>query len=645
VDEDDLARSETNRHEGGAKHPIDADKLWRALVESSPDIVLIVDTDGTIEFINRVRPPFVGRAVVGAKIWEFGADGAEARIRPILKRIVETREALRYEAPGVPPPGETRSWFEVCAIPLVVDGVVARIIWSAADVTARRTAQETLAFQAALLSQVRQPVIATDGKGLITYWNEAAERLYGWTQAEVLGKDSAVQLQTRFVGPGGREAFLAAIEAESAWHGELGHTTRAGEEIVVDVSVQVRKGEKNQTLAAIAVMKDVTDRKQLEEQLRQSQKLEAIGLLAGGVAHDFNNLLAIIMGFSEVAIRQLPSGHEVASHLETVTEAARRGGELTRKLLAFSRKQIIRSRPVDVGAIAYDLTRLLERVVGADVELSLERGETPLVVQADPVQLEQVLLNLCTNARQAMPNGGKLVLSTRAARIDAAFALKHPWARAGEFAEIVVRDTGVGMNDATRARIFEPFFTTKAEGTGLGLATAYGILKQHDGFIDVESAPGTGTTFRVFLPLASAAVVPPSLERAAPNGEPRGRELILVAEDEPSLRRLVTATLEKLGYRVIAAGDGEAAVEAYRADAGNIALVVLDVVLPRLNARQVYERMREIRPDVKVLFMTGYAPESTGLGALLDEAAIPLLEKPFVPSTLAERVRSAIDSS
>ena len=622
----------------------EADKMWRALVESSPDVVLVVDTEGTVQFINRIRPPFVGRTVVGAKIWDFAADGAEARIRPLLRKLVETREAVRYEAPGVPPPGADKIWFEVCAIPLVVDGSVDRILWSATDVTARRNSLDTLAFQAALLSQVSQPVVGTDGAGLITYWNEAAERLYGWTQAEVLGKDSAVLLQTRWVGAGGRESFLASIREESAWHGELGHTTRSGEEIVVEVSVRLRRDERNNALSSIAVMKDVTERKQLEEQLRQSQKLEAIGLLAGGVAHDFNNLLAIIMGFSEVSIRKLPPGHPVAGHLDEVTGAARRGGELTRKLLAFSRKQIIRSRPLEVGAAVEEVTRLLQRIVGADVELSFERADEALVVQADPVQLEQVLLNLCTNARQAMPDGGKLVLSTRATRIDATFALKHPWARAGSFAEIAVRDSGIGMDDATRARIFEPFFTTKAEGTGLGLSTAYGILQQHDGFVHVESAPGEGTTFRVFLPLAEGDVASRLLSRPAPVEGPRGRELILVAEDEPSLRALVTTTLEELGYRVIATGDGEAAVQAYERDARDIALVVLDVVLPRMNARQAYERMRDIRPDVKVLFTTGYAPESTNLAALLEGASIPLLEKPFMPSALAARVRSAIDS-
>jgi PAS domain S-box-containing protein len=635
IDETDRRRLEERYYE--------ADRLWRSLVESSPDVVLIIDPEGTVLFINRQHPPFAGRAVVGHKVWEFAAEGGETRIRPILKRLVEKREAFRYEAPGQPAPDGSRVWYEACAIPLAVDGSVERILWTATDVTVRRMAVEQLGFQAALLSEVSQPVVATDGADCVTYWNEAAEKLYGWAPAEVLGKVSTQLLRTRWLDPPGREGFLASIDATDAWHGELGHLTKRGDEIVVEVSVRLKRDEKRDVLSAIAVMNDVTVRRSLEAQLRQSQKLEAIGLLAGGVAHDFNNLLAIIMGFSESSVRKLPPGHPVAEQLEEVIEAARRGGELTRKLLAFSRKQVMRSGALDVHTAVESFTRLLLRIVGEDVELTIEREANALVVRADEVQLEQVLLNLCTNARQAMPEGGRLLLRTRAAPLDAAFAARHPWSRAGSFAEISVRDTGVGMNEATRARIFEPFFTTKAEGTGLGLATAYGIIQQHGGFVNVESAPGAGTTFKVYLPLVEGG---PSQVTSAPRRiteGSRGHELVLVAEDEPSLRSLVTTTLRDLGYSVIETGDGEEAVREFELRPADVALVVLDVVLPRLDARQAYEKMRVIRPDVKVLFMTGYAPESTRLGALLEGARIPLLEKPFMPSKLAERVRSAID--
>jgi PAS domain S-box-containing protein len=395
--------------------------------------------------------------------------------------------------------------------------------------------------------------------------------------------------------------------------------------------------------AYVCNRRDVTDRMRLEQQLRQSQKMEAIGLLAGGVAHDFNNLLGAILGFAELATRKLAPTDPVRLHLREVTDAARRGAELTRKLLAFSRKQIIQPRPLDVHRSVDDFTRLLQRIVGEDVEIVVDAPLEPIVAQVDAVQLEQVLLNLCTNARQAMPEGGRLCLATRGVSFDADFAFRNPWSRAGAFAEITVSDTGAGMDEATRARIFEPFFTTKPEGTGLGLATVYGIVQQHDGFMHVESTRGEGTTFRVYLPRASCeaeSAPPPSSGKRYPTS---GQETILLAEDEPSLRTLVDTTLTELGYRVIVTADGEEAVRQYEACSSDVALVLLDVVMPRLGAREAYERMRRIRSDVKVLFTTGYAPESTRLAELLATAHLPVLEKPFTPQALAAKVRSAID--
>jgi signal transduction histidine kinase len=394
--------------------------------------------------------------------------------------------------------------------------------------------------------------------------------------------------------------------------------------------------------AVVSNRRDVTDQRRLEEQLRQSQKLEAIGLLAGGVAHDFNNLLAIIVGYTEVATGQLAKDHPAAEALKEVIAAGRRGADLTRQLLAFSRKQIIQLRPVDLAATVTEFARMLRRIVGADIELVIEPASEPVVVHADPMQLEQVLLNLCTNARQAMANGGRLCISTRARTFDPAFVIAHPWALIGDFAEVAVSDTGAGMDETTRARAFEPFFTTKPEGTGLGLATVYGIVQQHGGFTHLQSAPGKGTTVTVHIPLdRDARARLQSTRPVAPDVQ--GSETILLAEDEPALRMLAATTLSALGYRVIAAADGEEAVREYERCAPDIALVVLDVIMPRMGALEAYDRIRLIRPDVKVLFTTGYAPQSTRRGELLEGVGTQVLEKPFTPHELAARVRSAID--
>jgi PAS domain S-box-containing protein len=741
--------------------------LWRALVEASPDVVLVVDPTGTVLFTNRVTPPHAERGVVGRKLWEFAVGDAAERLRAKLREVVETREAIHYEHPGLRTDG-TPGWYDVRAIPVVVDGVVERIVWNATDVSERQRAverleaserrfralvehgsdcivlidpagvisyaspavrkalgyepeelvgkmgldfihpddraaayaagrasetasrteanlrmlhrdgtwrwqegtstnllhdpavravvsnrrdvtdrkreEERLAFQADVLDQISQPVVATNPGETIIYWNEAAERVFGYTAEEAVGSTSSALLRPRWPAAS-YEAMVEALRSRSAWQGEITVLSKAGAAVIIEASIRLVRDEAGTPLHAISVMQDTTLRRRLEEQLRQSQKMEAIGLLAGGVAHDFNNLLAVILGFSELAARKLPAGHPVAGQLSEVFEAARRGGELTRKLLAFSRKQIIQLRPLDVGAQVDDFTRMIKRIVGEDVELTVDREPRTLAVRADPTQLEQVLLNLCTNARQAMPDGGRLRLSTRAVTFDAAFIALHPWARAGSFAEIAVTDTGQGMDEATLAHIYEPFFTTKREGTGLGLATVYGIVQQHEGLLDVQSTPDAGTTFRVYLPLmVDARPEPPRSAEAGPTlQELRGSELVLIAEDEPSLRELVTVTLTELGYRVIAARDGAEAVRAFGDQAGEIALVLLDVVMPQLDAREAYERIRVIRPDVKVLFTTGYAPASTRLAQLLESGRVPVLEKPFTPIALARMVRAAID--
>jgi PAS domain S-box-containing protein len=745
----------------------ESDRLWRSLVESSPDVIMIIDVEATILFVNRVGPPWEHRAIVGEKLWTLTVDGDPEPITSAIRYIVETRQPARHLSPGLRASGE-QGWFEVRMLPLALDGKVERLLLSAADITERKldaeklaaserrfralvehgsdcialiddagrftyvspavrttlgyepdeligklalgiahpddhvvaaakgvlplpgdaveaivrlrhkdgswrslegTAtnflddpairalvanrrdvtdrirkEERLAFQAHVLAQMSQPVIVTDATTAnITFWNHAAERVYGWAEVEVLGKQSDELLQTSWPGPGGREGMVSSLRERSAWDGEIEQTTRAGERIAVEVSIHLVRDERGVPQTGIAVTQDVTERKRLEEQLRQSQKMEAIGLLAGGVAHDFNNILAIIVGFAEVATRNLAAGRPVDEALEEVSSAARRGAELTRKLLTLSRKQIVQPRAVDVVATVSEFTRLIERIVGEDVEIVVERAPEPLVVRVDPIQLEQVLLNLCTNARQAMPEGGKLWVTTCATSFDASYVRREPWAHVGAFAELIVSDTGVGMDSATRARAFEPFFTTKVEGTGLGLATVYGIARQHGGFVHVESAQGAGTRVRVFLPLLDEEVqsAPASRRVEASRG---GVETILVAEDEPSLRSIVAASLREAGYTVIVASNGEEAAREFEARPDEIALVVLDVVMPRLGARGAYERMRATSPNVKVLLTTGYAPESTRIGEILDPARVRVLEKPFTQQALVAEVRRLLDS-
>jgi signal transduction histidine kinase/CheY-like chemotaxis protein len=423
----------------------------------------------------------------------------------------------------------------------------------------------------------------------------------------------------------------------------MSHRTKSGDRLIVQASVRILYDDAGAPIAGINVLQDVTDKRRLEEQLRHAQKMEAIGVLAVGVAHDFNNLLAVILGFSELTLRRLAPDDPDAVALREVVGAAQRGAELTRKLLAFSRKQIIQRSLLDLDDTVGDIVRLLGRIVGEDIDLVVNRGSSPLVVRADPVQVEQIVFNLCTNARQAMPNGGKLTIDVRAVDVDDAYIARASWARRGAFAEIAVSDTGLGMDERTLARVFEPFFTTKEQGTGLGLATVYGIVEQHGGAVHAESALGEGTTLRVHFPLESRtdAIAKPAAHESI---IPRGRETILVAEDAAPLRALLASTLTELGYHVIETADGEEAVRAFERQARDIALVVLDVVMPKLGALEAYERMRAIDPTVKALFTTGYAPDAARLGDLVNGTSVRVLEKPFTSHFLGLSLRRAIDA-
>ncbi len=385
---------------------------------------------------------------------------------------------------------------------------------------------------------------------------------------------------------------------------------------------------------------------QRTEQLIQAQKMEAVGLLAGGVAHDFNNLLTVILGRSQVVLGRLPADARVRADFDLIVKTAERAAALTRQLLAFSRKQVLQRRVIDLNALVGGIEPILRRLAGEHVTLVTRLDPDLGCVDADAAQLEQVLLNLAVNARDAMPNGGLLLLQSANVELDAA-AAGRLGARAGAYVVLAVTDTGVGMDAATQARLFEPFFTTKepGRGTGLGLATVYGIVQQHGGHVAVESAPGQGTTFRIYLPRGPAAR--PAAEPARPAPEEvavrGGSETILVAEDEDGVRQFAAETLRERGYQVLEAADGRTALEMAEHHPGPIHLLLTDVVMPQLNGWELGRELAARRPQTKVLYMTGY----TEITARHDGSIEPgefLLQKPFTPLTLARRVRDVLDA-
>jgi PAS domain S-box-containing protein len=392
---------------------------------------------------------------------------------------------------------------------------------------------------------------------------------------------------------------------------------------------------------------DVTERRALEQQLRQSQKMEAVGRLAGGIAHDFNNLLMVISGYSEFLLERLGSEPQLRAPAQEIASAAERASSLTRQLLAFSRKQMLAPRIVNLNDVASENLKMLTRMIGEDIDLVWVPGTSLWAVRADAGQIDQVIMNLAVNARDAMPSGGKLTIETSNVTLDEDYVRLHTPLRPGEYVMIAISDTGAGMDTETQTHIFEPFFTTKGpKGTGLGLSTVYGIVKQSGGYIWVYSELSKGTTFKIYLPRVAASGEP-AVQIATPvetsRAEP-GTETILVVEDEANLRYLARQFLEKQGYKVVEAADGAVAMQIAVAHEGVIHLLLTDVIMPGMNGRELAQRISEIRPNIKILYMSGYTENVVGHNGMLD-AGVRLLQKPFNLRDLKSKVREVLDAT
>jgi signal transduction histidine kinase/CheY-like chemotaxis protein len=418
-----------------------------------------------------------------------------------------------------------------------------------------------------------------------------------------------------------------------------------GKPLDVALTVSPIRDERGQVIETSTVAHDLSQRRHLEDQLLQAQRIEAIGMLAGGVAHDFNNLLTIINGYSELLQRTLPPDVPGQDMVREILRSGERAASLTRQLLAFSRRQKLQPVPLDLNLLVTELERLLRRLIGEDIELVTVLDPELGRILADPGQIEQVIMNLVVNARDAMPTGGTLTLETKAVELDAAGAPSRTEIKPGRYATLAVSDTGCGMDAETQARIFEPFFTTKntGKGTGLGLSMVYGIVKHCGGLIQVCSEVGLGTTFKVFFPLHGQG-------RRVAAGEgphyhvPRGTETILVAEDDEAILGLTRCVLEASGYQVLLARDGEEALRVAGAHRGPVHLLVTDVIMPRLGGRQLAERLQLLHPAMKVLYLSGYPDEAILRHGVL-QSGMAFLEKPFAPAVLAIKVRQVLDAN
>lgn len=495
-----------------------------------------------------------------------------------------------------------------------------------------------------LLEHVRMAAIIVDLDGKVTFCNEFFLSATGWTRDEVLG-----HALTDFLVPEGRALFLQSIQAiagqkPTTWTAETAIVRKQGGLRWFQSNALVLHDANGKPLGLADLAVDITEHRTLQEQYRQAQKMEGLGRLAGGVAHDFNNLLTVINGYSEIAYRQLSDIDPLRANIHEVRKAGARAAELTKQLLTFSRQQIIQAKPIDLNALVGDSHRMFKRLVGENIELETALDPRIGKVLADAGQIHQVLMNLLVNARDAMPEGGRVVIETADVEVNASRVAINAEATTGRHVVLSVCDTGTGMDAHTRERIFEPFFTTKppGQGTGLGLATAYGIIKQAKGWIEVDTAVGEGTTFRVYLPRLQPE--PDTKEEPTLGVDKEYRtETVLLVEDQEDVRRFATEVLSQYGYRVLTADCGTEALKLAEGHPGKIDLLLTDVVLPGMNGLELAEQLRLVRPGIPVLFTSGYTGEVGVLNRILD-SGLAFLPKPYMPEAMALRVREAIEN-
>jgi PAS domain S-box-containing protein len=656
--EDALRRSEDN---------------FRRLIENSHDIIYTLNPDGVFTFVSPAWTVFLGHPVdqvVGQPFQQFVHPDDLSSCMVFLKSVIETgqrQEGVEYRVRHTD--GVWR-WHTSSVVPLRDEGgTVIGFEGTARDETGRKLAEaqvhtlleESNRVRLALLGivedearvevdlrrlamaieQTHDTVVVTDREGAIQYVNPAFEQVTGYSQQEALGQNPRILKSGKHDAEFYRQMW-AMLATGAAWSGHLINKRKNGTLYEEDATISPVRDTAGNVINYVAVKRDVSHEVQLEAQLRQAQKMEAIGLLAGGVAHDFNNLLMGIMGYTELCRDKIAPDHPIREWLDEITRDAKRSAEITRQLLAFARKQTIAPKVLDINDAVAGMLKLLRRLIGEDINLAWMPGLNVPPVKIDPSQVDQILANLCVNARDAIAGVGKVTIETGSITIDGKFCARHPEAIPGAYVLLAVSDNGCGMNKETLDQVFEPFFTTKGlgKGTGLGLATVYGIVKQNNGFIYATSEPGQGTMFNIHLP-AIAAEAEASVTSGAE--APRGRgEIILLVEDEKSLRVTCSAFLDALGYKVMAAETPGEALKMTDLHPGDIHLLLTDVVMPGMDGRQLAKRIGAVKPGVKALFMSGYTADVIAQRGVLDDG-VQFLSKPFSRADLARKVRQVLE--
>jgi two-component system, cell cycle sensor histidine kinase and response regulator CckA len=513
------------------------------------------------------------------------------------------------------------------------------------DLTEKHRLEERAKRLAQALENNSEMICLGDFRGRAEFVNKALLQASGYDESELLGKEFHETLLSPNNPPGLAKEIQARIIAEGRWSGECLQRRKDGTDVPVALSVGMIRSDDGRATGSFGISQDITEKRGLEEQLRRAQKMEAVGQLAGGVAHDFNNLLMVITGYASDLAERLEPGSTTRREAQEIAKAGQRAASLTRQLLAFSRKQVLEPRVLNLNSLVEDLKKMLRRVISEHIELVTSLEPALGEVKADQGQMEQVIINLAVNSRDAMPEGGKLTIATSNEIIDEAFARQHPPMMAGEYARLSVIDTGCGMDAATLSRAFEPFFTTKepGKGTGLGLATVYGVVKQSGGYIWASSEPGKGARFDVYLPLVHTRQTEKAVV-ANCNGVYTGSEKILLVEDDEALRGLIVQSLQQWGYQVLEAANGTDAMAIAANRCEEIDLLLTDVVMPGMNGPQVAEKVAALNSGIKVLFMSGYADLGPEHGKYFGGER-RLLQKPYKLPELARTIREVLKTS
>ena len=636
-------------------------RLLEAVLESSSAGIVVADATGDFLLFNRAAREIAGVGVVKSSYQDWSTDYGmfhPDRITPFKAEEVPLYRAMQGESTDgvlmflrnpVIPGGR---FLRISGRPWVLAEGERRggvVVWS--DVTADVLAEEHSRLQIQVLDAVPLAILALDAEGIIIYWNEAAERLLGWSAAELVGRrsrDVLLEEDDRAQVDGIRDYLLAG----KPYRGEFRVRRPDGSHRRILASASARHRADGTLDGFVVVGYDLSESQRERDalgdrqaEIQQFQKMEAIGRLAGGLAHDFNNLLTVIRGYADLLMARTLPGDPLRYDVEQVTRAVDRAAELTAQLLAFGRQRPMEPVLLSLNGVVSDFMPLVRRTLGEDVRIRVELDPETGNARADASQLGQVLLNLVLNARDAMPQGGDLTISTRNAEIDDTFPGAPVPLAPGPYVQLAVSDTGIGMDEGIRARVFEPFFTTKepGRGTGLGLSTAYGIVRQMGGHIWVYSEPGRGTTFRIYLPREFDVAAPLKTPRPAPPAPATPATTILLVEDDEAVRSIEKRLLELAGHAVLEAPNGEAALGLLRDHPGRIELVITDVLMPGMTGRDVVEATRRMRPEAAVLYVSGHSGDV--LARVGGDAAAPFLQKPFSASELHAAIRRALDKA